>query len=33
MELKRKDDKLSEAELKSKKLEDQLKEVNDALKT
>ena len=33
MEVKRKDDKLGEAELKAKKLEDQLKEVNEALKT
>lgn len=33
MELKRKDDKLGEAEIKSKKLEEQLKEVNEALKS
>ena len=33
MEVKRKDDKLGEAEIKAKKLEEQLKEINDALKT
>lgn len=32
MELKRKDDKLSESEIKAKRLEDQFKDISDALK-